>query len=347
MTIKNVNKGLFAMFAILLLGTASVLPAASAQTEAQQIAQANEQARAELESKTAKFNQLYNEDSEFKYNIDLYRKTLFSDDGIDDAKWEILKRTLNVVLLKTTGKTMPAEVESEVRAYIENDAVQVKATKQLIRTDGDINASINFLSTCPTSSNYLPALYQPTSDILNGNGLYRTYQKMTDGSIYSFSLPGECVIEVTYAYYDEDHPTIDWLYDQVRNADWGRYDDIETFFVVVTKSSHALDRLSFQKLTLTEGGTVRTVGAIYSGGNTWNNEAHNTAKITSFNYYSGNHPKVYVNTWNHALSESDNNSGMSDSIHSTWVSTTNGNRLTAENAISSHTYTQEDLVAAP
>jgi len=345
MTYKN-YKSLAAIFAILLFGSATVMPA-FAQLDTQRIAEANERAAVELATKENQFNQLYSEDPDFKSNVDLYRKTLLDGEPLDDAKWGTLKKALNVVLLKTTGKTMPSNAESEVRAYIENDAAEIQAVKRVTQHD-DSNAPIFFLSTCPIVNDYLPASYQPTSDINNGNGLYRTYRTLTDGYIYSFSLPGYCVIEVTHVWYDEDHPTIDWLYDQTRNLDWGRYTDIETFFLVVNKSTHALTRLSFQQLTLTEGGTVRTIGGIYSSSNTWNTEAHNTAKISSgISYYTGSHPKMYVNTWNHALGPSDNNSGMSDSTYTTWSSPFSGTRLTAENALSSHTYTQEDLVVAP
>ena len=189
------------------------------------------------------------------------------------------------------------------------------------------------------ASAYLPRLYQPVIDINNGNGLIDTYVKVFDEKIYGYSLPGKYIIEVTSVFADEDHPdpTMDKLYDAYRLVSWGRIEDLETFFIVVDKTTGKSERLSFIELWMIRFYPPSQIQPVkiqpcYSGDETWDATfgPHFRAKITSFSKYY-QHPILYVNVWNHALGEKDNNQGMSKSRYDTWYSYSSGSRKDAEN----------------
>jgi len=155
------------------------------------------------------------------------------------------------------------------------------------------------LASSSIASEYLPKLYQPVSDISNGNGLIKTYAKVFDEEVYGYTLPGKYVIEVTYVFSDEDYPNpyLDWLYDRFREVAWGRLEDIETFFIVVDKNTGDITRLSFiglQLLQVTGQYSIVWVNVdpCYSGSSTWNDAAHNFKKLNSFSTY-GSH-SIYL-----------------------------------------------------
>lgn len=352
MTKTNPNNIFFAVLGMMLLSFASITPAFSQVASTDQIGYdptAEASALAAQDAQVAKFKKLYSEDSEFKRNADLIKSIVTENGSISDKQWNSVKNAINVLLIKSGEKPLVQDQEQAMRTQVENDAVNMQIQRQLRASapSGQISAAA---ISCTGSSSYVAAMYQPTSDINNGNGWYKTYAQMNDQSIYSFALPGYCVIEVTDFYNDEDHPTLDAAYDLTRQSIWGRIQDLETYFILVNKSTGSITRLSFQGLTLYSLGTPYSILPIYSGTSTWNNEAHNSAKVTSFSYYSTTtHPKVYVNTWNHALGEIDNNTSMSKTLKQTWTNTFIGNRMNAENSIPSflRTYDNEDMAVAP
>ena len=130
------------------------------------------------------------------------------------------------------------------------------------------------------------------------------------------------------------------------------YKFIETFFIVVDKRAWTSERLSFIELWLlryVEGERkVLDVSACYSGDETWNAfiGSHLRAKITTFmKYYQ--HPILYVNVWNHAIGEEDNNPSMTKTKHDTWLSYTTGSRMDAENDYSNYEYLNEGIYEKP
>ena len=130
--------------------------------------------------------------------------------------------------------------------------------------------------------------------------------------------------EYTAVYRDEDAPwPYDGTYDAIRYSNWGRYEDIETYYLYVYQNGIPW------KVYFYYGSPVNS--GIYSRSATYYTipGPHYADKVlwTSFSK-NGNKPYIWVNTWNHALRERDNNPGLSD-----WTSsyaTTQGSRVNAE-----------------
>ncbi len=156
-------------------------------------------------------------------------------------------------------------------------------------------------------------------------------------------------------FADEDHPNsiLDRMYDALRLATWGRIEDLETFFIVVDKQTWASERLSFIELWMYYEyyGDYYSVDIepCYSGDETWNAfiGPHLRAKITTFmKYYQ--HPILYVNVWNHAIGEEDNNPSIAKTKHDTWLNYTTGSRMDAENDYNTqYLWVEEGIYESP
>jgi len=96
----------------------------------------------------------------------------------------------------------------------------------------------------------------------------------------------------------------------------------------------------------TTGSMWTNIAPSYSGSATWDTAAHERAKIYSFST-TGTHPIIYVNTWNHAMGENDNNPFMADTAFSTWLNPVDGSRMNAENDYSSRYYWDETVEESP
>jgi len=125
-------------------------------------------------------------------------------------------------------------------------------------------------------------------------------------------------------YSDEDAPwPFDEIYDSIRFANWGREEDIETYYLYVHLNG------SPWKFYFYYGDPVNS--GIYSRDATYYTVpgVHYADKVywSSFSK-NGDRPYIYVNTWNHALGESDNNADLSNWISS--YSTAYGSRVDAE-----------------
>ena len=58
--------------------------------------------------------------------------------------------------------------------------------------------------------------------------------------------------------------------------------------------------------------------------------------------------KIWVNTWNHAMTDVDTNPTLSDTLFQVWTYTKNtGARMNAENGESTMVYTAESLAQSP
>ena len=239
--------------------------------------------------------------------------------------------------MKLYGKKADEKAFAAFRDVVKAEAKKAKAYAYY-REKAAQSIEISSVAASSIALAYLPRLYQPTTDINNGNGLIDTYAKVFDERIYGYSLPGKYIIEVTFVFADEDHPNsiLDRMYDTLRLTTWGRIEDLETFFIVVDKQTWSSEKLSFIKLWLlgyVEGvRKVLNVSAYYSGDETWNAfiGSHLRAKITTFRKYY-QHPILYVNVWNHAIGEEDNNPLMAKTKHDTWLTYTTGSRMDAEN----------------
>jgi hypothetical protein len=274
--------------------------------------------------KELKFRKLYESDKEFRKNIDLIREITLKE-KLSKEDWEKLYSLFKAVFEKLEVELSDKDFEI-LKQIIEEERPKIRAYVYYKQRE-----SLSTQASSSIASDYLPRLYQPTSDLNNGNGLIKTYAKVFDENIYGYHLSGKYIIEVTYVFADEDHPDWDWLYDWVRLTYWDRIQDIETFFLVVDKSDEEVDRLSFIGLELQRYNYLwYSISPIYSGTATWEEAAHEREKIYSFNTY-GDHPIVYVNTWNHAMGEDDNNPSMADSSFNTWQNYVEGSRMDAEN----------------
>ncbi len=176
--------------------------------------------------------------------------------------------------------------------------------------------------------NHIPILVQQYPDLF-GDFLYEGQNyaeevfyisnglKTVDGvRVYEF--------EYTIVYEDEDAPwPWDNIYDAIRYANWGRWEDIETYYLYVYQNGTPWKFYFYYGEPVNNG--------IYSGSATYYTipGPHIIAYVpwSSFSR-NGNRPYIYVNTWNHALGENDNNPNMSN-----WVSAyvvTQGSRVDAE-----------------
>lgn len=297
--------------------------------------------------KELKFKQLYRDDKEFKKNIDQVRKIL-TKDKLSDEDWKEFKRLFNAVLKKLDGIELNEREFEILKEVIEKERLKLKAYEYYAQAE-----SLSTTASISVAYDYLPKLYQPISDINNGNGLIKTYAKVFNENIYGYYLPGKYIIEVTYVFNDEDHPNpvIDAAYDWYRRISWGRFEDIETFFIVVDKKTGKINRLSSIGLKLlvydpTTGSMWTNIAPSYSGSATWDTAAHERAMIYSFRTM-GTHPIVYINTWNHAIGENDNNPFMADAAFSTWLNPVDGSRMDAEDDYSSIHYWDETVKESP
>lgn len=182
-----------------------------------------------------------------------------------------IKKLFNAVLKKLDGIELNDKDFETLKNIIEKERPKIIAYEYYKE-----RINLSTLASSDIAYEYLPKLYQPTSDISNGNGLLRTYAKVFDEDIYGYYLPEKYIIEVTYVFSDEDYPNpfLDWLYDRFREIAWGRIEDIETFFIVVDKSTGEIDRLSFIDLQLLQVTGQYfivwvNVDPCYSGSSTW------------------------------------------------------------------------------
>ena len=96
------------------------------------------------------------------------------------------------------------------------------------------------------------------------------------------------------------------------------------------------------------GGGTRTADGAYTYIKHFDDSDHNVEKDFSWTYYTGKHMRIWVNTWNHAMTDVDTNSDLSDTGFSVWTYTKNsGARWQAENAESTIDYSSQSLPLSP
>eukprot|EP00039_Didymoeca_costata_P003503 m.68080 g.68080 ORF g.68080 m.68080 type:complete len:234 (+) comp11938_c0_seq1:130-831(+) len=142
-------------------------------------------------------------------------------------------------------------------------------------------------------SKWLPVFGVPHKDIEGNNHLVTVYiARFTNG------------YELTVKYKDEDNPVrcLDCLHDCVRRPLFGRGADIETFFII-----HEGEQDDVSKTNI-------VFPNVYSGDRNWGRltgtHLTNTLSYDAFDGKDSNmgkHPIVWVNTWNHAMGEVNNN----------------------------------------
>ena len=311
-----------------------------------------------------KFNKLYMDDQDFKQLVDNYRK-ISTNDALKSSDWNQLEGLLDAINMKMDGKTLSKEEWVEYRPLFK-DSIEGKNAITKLKSQPSVLADSSEVSALATlvDTDYMPALYQPTIDISSGshsghthsggNGFTKYFVKTFDQTVYGYTLPNKFIYEVSLVFVDEDcflagSNFCDAAYDTQRLADWGRIKDIESFFIIVDKTSGNVDRLSFLKVVLNKsGGGTKTADGAYTFIKTFDDLDHQVAKDSSWTYHSGKHMKIWVNTWNHAMTDVDTNPTLSDTLFQVWTYTKNiGARYNAENNQSTMIYTGESLLQSP
>ncbi|EMO63871.1 hypothetical protein LEP1GSC133_2001 [Leptospira borgpetersenii serovar Pomona str. 200901868] len=138
----------------------------------------------------------------------------------------------------------------------------------------------------------LPLFIQPALDIENGNRLEIIYCSRRE-------TPSGKRIELNLVFQDEQHPSPwkDTMYRIYRSFKYGRYKDIETI------------RLQFSKT-----GELSTIHLknVYSGKQKFAENYHFDSVLKLEQLMKENQKYIlFINTWNHMLSEKDSNPGLS------------------------------------
>ena len=305
-----------------------------------------------------KFLKLYDEDAEFKEAVNEIR-SMFDGDEFTDAQWLKYKELFNKVLDKLELPTLDELDEKELalfRKEVERDAAGWGLRDLESQDKGEKDIRLSDAEEIEIAEDYVPRLYHPEDDILYPalNGLWKVYVDVFDESIYGYDLEGYYIIEISIVYFDEDHPLFDAIYDALRLTNWGRIEDVETFFMVVEKEGEETDRVSFIGCELYRISTSnwRTIDPIYSKTQQFGVllPTHYKEKLDVEDLdMTGEHPILWVNTWNHLLGEDDNNPTMDDTTHNLWTwGLDHGNRMEAENeVIESNWYNNERIDESP
>ncbi|WP_456329466.1 hypothetical protein [Archaeoglobus sp.] len=136
--------------------------------------------------KEVKFRQLYKGDKEFKKSVDQIRKIL-TKDKLSDEDWKEFERLFNAVLKKLDCIELSDEEFKVLKKTIEKERLKLKAYEYYAQAE-----VLSTATSITVAYDYLPKLYQPTSDINNGNGLIKTYAKVFDENVYGY-LPSRKV----------------------------------------------------------------------------------------------------------------------------------------------------------
>ncbi|MBN1683238.1 hypothetical protein JW865_06780 [Candidatus Bathyarchaeota archaeon] len=300
----------------------------------------------------AKFNYLFENDPSFKESIEKIRGIIIHYDFSDEA-WIQVKILFNVIFEKMgfTLDLLSKEQLSEFRKEVEYIASNIR----LIELEKNVETpSVQMTpeQEITYALTFVPKVKQPDFDTV-GNGLTNVFIDVHEQNIYGYLMTGYNIIEVSLVWNDEDYPNnplLDWFYDGVRQTLYGRLQDIETFFIVVDRSTGLFSRASFIKIDCVRGLVYITFDGCYSSTQTWTQNNHYEAKKDRYLWDRTNeHPWMWVNTWNHMLGE-DQNNAYSHVTYNTWSDFTlqYGNRMTTENTIQwLYEYTNEIIYQAP
>ena len=166
-----------------------------------------------------------------------------------------------------------------------------------------------------TTSNQFPSKFPPTSIALQvkpPENLPIIYQPEEDSkklvAVYCYIYPNSNSTEVTLVFNGEDHPNrvVDKIYRLFRVLRYHRIEDIETFHLKTNREG------KLQEINFSHKG----IGT-YADKQTYNtpNPKHYVRQILYSEFeWSDDRPHIYVNTWNHLLSENNNNPELSYTI---------------------------------
>ena len=306
------------------------------------------------EFSATKFYELYDKDLEFKDAVEKIRSIAAAKDSFIDKDWMLIQTSFNHILQKMGLVTLDKfdekqllEFKKEIE-YMASNIKLIELEKNYIETPSLLMTPQQEIAYATT---YAPIVKQPQFDTV-GNGLTNVFVDVFEQGIYGYSMPGYNIIEISLVWNDEDYPNnppLDAAYDAVRQVLYGRLQDIETYFIVIDRTSGFFYHLSFRKIAAYRPGLIDFDGC-YSSTQTWTQSNHYEALKDRYLWdKTSEHAWMYVNTWNHMLGEDQNNAGTHRS-YQTWTEFTlqHGNRITTENTIQwLYDYTNEALYQAP
>lgn len=145
---------------------------------------------------------------------------------------------------------------------------------------------------------YVPVILQPKEDIEKGNEVVAVYVNGFRGESFITELTGYKVIEVTIVWAGEYDPFYGIYSDVWRLIAWGRLEDIETIHLLVKddiiKATYLPKALYMEKYSV-----WRLIDPAFSEESGWEKTQHHLKSEDVREL------KLYVNTWNHAVSFTD------------------------------------------
>ena len=343
--IKRIGSILLATFILSIISSFAVL-SISAETTL-----------SESEQKQARFNDLYANDEEFRSEVDKIR-SLLSLGYLSDNGWLVYKQSFDKILFRMGSPsldTMPSKDLEEFRKYVEHEAANLRNVKY--ESTFVEQTTLSPQSEIDLARPFVPKLWQPNADIQYPalNGVWKIYVDVHDQQIYDYYLPSYYIIEISIVWFDEDFPDafLDGVYDTLRMSSWGRIQDIETFFICVHKTVMETKWLSFIACEIYWlGHGWRTIDPAYNNIDTFYYvlAPHMEGRVyEGYFQQTGEHPILWVNTWNHMMGQTDTNPTMADTSHDFWNWTIYwGNRYRTENEIIGSTwYDNERILELP
>ena len=154
----------------------------------------------------------------------------------------------------------------------------------------------------------MPVVYQPAVDAMKNFVREINY-------VAKLAADGRKEVEITLVFNNEElrkHKILNRIYEIVRQAKYGRFNDIESFVITGQSDDDRANGFSFK--------------GIYSGNNdleedTIHGDREENLPPHRVRYYANNynHPIIFVNTSNHALAEHDTNPDIWKWEYVPWV----------------------------
>jgi len=233
-----------------------------------------------------RFQEKYEKDENFRMKVEDFRRLLFTPKTKLSLK-EIATRVIDISLdLGLPKPDLSAGVE------IPEEEFGFELIKKLPEKVSVEKISFN------ETKKYVPVILQPKEDIEKGNKVVAVYVSGFKGESLDARLAGYKVIEVTIVWAGEYDPFYGIYSDVWRLIAWGRLEDIETIHLLVKDDVIRATYLP-KALYMEKYNVWRLIEPAFSEESGWKKTQHHlkTEEVREL--------KLYVNTWNHAISFTD------------------------------------------
>lgn len=233
-----------------------------------------------------RFIEKYEKDEKFREKVEAFRRLIFTPGTMLSLR-EIASRVIDISL--DLGLPRP-DYSSGIE--IPDEKIGFKLFEKL--PGKRVSEKIPFNE----AKRYVPAISQPREDIEKGNRVVAAYVSGFRGEALGAELEGYSVIEVTIVWAGEYDPFYGIYSDVWRLIAWGRLEDIETIHLLVKDDALRATYLP-KALYLEKYGVWRLIEPAFSEESGWEKTQHRlrTEEVRGL--------KLYVNTWNHAVSFTD------------------------------------------